>query len=65
MADEMGIDFLGEIPLHPDVRAGADIGLPIVQAAPESPVARAFGEIAQKIAAKTSVQHFFAEATPA
>jgi ATP-binding protein involved in chromosome partitioning len=65
MADEMGIDFLGEIPLHPDVRAGADIGLPIVQAAPESPVAKAFAEIAQKIAAKTSVQHFFAEAAPA
>jgi ATP-binding protein involved in chromosome partitioning len=65
MADEMGIDFLGEIPLHPDVRAGADIGLPIVQAAPESPVAKAFAEIAQKIAAKTSVQHFFAEPAPA
>jgi ATP-binding protein involved in chromosome partitioning len=65
MADEMGIDFLGEIPLHPDVRAGADIGLPIVQAAPESPVALVFAGIAQKIAAKTSVQHFFAEAAPA
>ena len=60
MADEMGIDFLGEIPLHPDVRAASDIGIPIVQAAPDSPVARAFSEIAQKIAAKTSVQHFFA-----
>jgi ATP-binding protein involved in chromosome partitioning len=62
MADEMGIDFLGEIPLHSDVRAAADIGIPIVEAAPESAVAKAFGEIAQKIAAKTSVQHFFAEA---
>jgi ATP-binding protein involved in chromosome partitioning len=62
MADEMGIDFLGEIPLHPDVRAGSDIGVPIVEAATESAVAKAFGEIAQKIAAKTSVQHFFAEA---
>jgi ATP-binding protein involved in chromosome partitioning len=60
MADEMGIDFLGEIPLHPDVRAGADIGIPIVEAAPESPVAKTFAEIAQRIAAKTSVQHFFA-----
>lgn len=60
MADELGIDFLGEIPVHPDVRAASDIGVPIVEAAPESPIARAFGEIAQRIAAKTSVQHFFA-----
>ena len=61
MADEMGIDFLGEIPLHPDVRAASDIGIPIVEAAVDSPLAKAFAEIAQKIAAKTSVQHFFAE----
>jgi ATP-binding protein involved in chromosome partitioning len=59
VAEELGIDFLGEIPLHPEVRAGADVGMPIVEAAPDSPVARAFSEIAQKVAAKTSVQHFF------
>jgi ATP-binding protein involved in chromosome partitioning len=60
IAEEMGIDFLGEIPLHSDIRAAADIGVPIVEAAPESAVAKAFADIAQKIAAKTSVQHFFA-----
>jgi hypothetical protein len=32
-----------------------------VEGEPESPVAKAFAEIAQKVAAKTSVQHFFAE----
>ena len=62
MADELGVDFLGEIPLHPDIRSASDVGVPIVESAPESPVAKAFGEIAQKIAAKTSVQHFFANA---
>jgi ATP-binding protein involved in chromosome partitioning len=62
MADELGIDFLGAIPLDTDVRAGADSGIPIVESDPESPVAAAFGKIAQKVAAKTSVQHFFAEA---
>ncbi|HVP04198.1 MAG TPA: Mrp/NBP35 family ATP-binding protein [Dehalococcoidia bacterium] len=61
MADELGIDFLGEIPLHPAVRAASDVGVPIVEGEPESPVAKAFAEIAQKVAAKTSVQHFFAE----
>jgi ATP-binding protein involved in chromosome partitioning len=64
MADELGIDFLGEIPLHPDVRAASDVGVPIVESEPDSPVAKAFAEIAQRVAAKTSVQHFFAE-TPA
>jgi ATP-binding protein involved in chromosome partitioning len=65
MADELGVDFLGSIPLHQSVREGADGGVPIVESDPDSPVARAFAEIAQKVAARTSVQHFFAEATPA
>lgn len=65
MADELGVDFLGEIPLHPDVRSSTDVGVPIVESEPESPVARAFTQIAQKVAAKTSVQHFFAESAPA
>ena len=62
MADQLGIDFLGTIPLHTDVRAGSDVGVPIVESQPGSPVSEAFAEIAQKVAAKTSVQHFFAEA---
>ncbi|MEK7247689.1 MAG: Mrp/NBP35 family ATP-binding protein [Chloroflexota bacterium] len=61
MADELGIDFLGEIPLHAAVRAASDVGVPIVESDPDSPVAKAFAEIAQRVAAKTSVQHFFAE----
>jgi ATP-binding protein involved in chromosome partitioning len=65
MADELGVDFLGAIPLHPQVREGADTGVPIVESDPDSPVARSFGEIAQKVAAKTSVQHYFAETAAA
>ena len=61
MADELGVDFLGEIPLQPDVRSAADVGVPIVESEPESPVAQAFTAIAQKVAARTSVQHFFTE----
>jgi ATP-binding protein involved in chromosome partitioning len=61
MADELGIDFLGAIPLQADVRAGADSGVPITESEPDSPVGKAFAEIAQRVAAKTSVQHFFAE----
>jgi ATP-binding protein involved in chromosome partitioning len=61
MADELGVDFLGEIPLQPDVRSAADVGVPIVESEPNSPVAQAFTAIAQKVAARTSVQHFFTE----
>lgn len=61
MADELGVDFLGEIPLHPDVRSASDVGVPTVEAAPDSPVAQVFSAIAQKVAARTSVQHFFTE----
>src|SRR3972149_6398469 len=62
-AEELGLDFLGEIPLDPQVRAGADAGVPIMESDPESPVAQALAVIAQKVAAKSSVQHFFAEST--
>jgi ATP-binding protein involved in chromosome partitioning len=61
-AEELGIDFLGEIPLDPNIRVGADVGTPIVESDPDSPIARAFTEIAQTVAARTSVQHFFAPA---
>lgn len=63
MADELGLDFLGEVPLHAQVRSAADVGIPIVQGDPTSPVAQAFAGIAQKVAAKASVQHFFAQAS--
>ena len=64
-ADELGLDFLGEIPLDVRVREGADAGIPIVEGDPESPVAQAIMEIARKVAAKTSVQQFFTEAPTA
>lgn len=54
-ADEIGIDFLGEIPLDTRVRAGSDEGVPVVVAAPDSPAARALIAVAEKVAAKLSV----------
>ena len=57
-ADEIGIDFLGEVPLEPKVRAGGDEGRPVVDADPEAPASRAFTAIAERVAAKLSVlQH--------
>jgi ATP-binding protein involved in chromosome partitioning len=44
------VRILGSIPLDPQVRAEGDRGKPIVEAAPDSPVARAFLDVAQQIA---------------
>lgn len=54
-ADELGIDFLGELPLDTRVRSGSDEGKPVVAATPDSPVARAFVAVAERVAAKISV----------
>lgn len=55
VADEVGLDFLGEIPLHSSIRAGADAGVPITVSEPDSPQARAFVQLAERVAAKLSV----------
>lgn len=54
-ADQLGIDFLGEIPIEPAVREGADKGIPIVYGAPDSTSARAIERIAGNVAARLSV----------
>ncbi len=51
-AAKLGTDFLGEIPLHIAIRETSDGGTPITARDPEGPLARAFIEIAQRIAAK-------------
>ena len=54
-AEELGIDFLGEIPIEPAVREGADRGIPVVYGAPESESAKAIDRIARNVAARISV----------
>jgi len=48
-------NFLGMVPIDQNVRIGGDSGKPIVDSHPDSPVAIALTEIAQKIAAQASV----------
>ncbi len=48
-ATQHGIPFLGEIPLHYDIRYNADNGTPIVLSAPDSIYAKAYEEIAKKL----------------
>jgi len=55
LAQATDTTFLGKVPIDQNVRIGGDSGKPIVVSHPESPVAIALQEIAQKIAAKISV----------
>lgn len=48
-AQRLGTRYLGDIPLDPAVRAAGDEGEPIVLRSPDSPVARAFLDIAAKV----------------
>jgi ATP-binding protein involved in chromosome partitioning len=51
-AQEMGCDFLGEIPLHLSIREHADAGTPIVASEPDSPYAQPYLDIARKLLKK-------------
>lgn len=49
-AKDKDLPFLGEIPLHMDIREGSDAGNPIVVSDPESPLAEAYFRIARQLA---------------
>jgi ATP-binding protein involved in chromosome partitioning len=59
-AEDLGLEFLGELPLDPATRAGGDAGEPVVVAQPESPQARAFMDVAKQVAARCSVLEYAA-----
>jgi ATP-binding protein involved in chromosome partitioning len=51
-AEALGMDFLGEVPIHAAIRETSDQGVPIVISQPESAEAQAYMAIAGKVAAK-------------
>jgi ATP-binding protein involved in chromosome partitioning len=51
VSERLGVEFLGEIPLDPQVRRVGDEGDPIVKHDPGSPIARSFLAIAERIRA--------------
>jgi len=57
-AEQLGIPFLGEVPLDLAIRAQSDIGQPIVIAQPDAPSARTLREIAERVAAQVSIRAF-------
>ena len=57
-ADELGLEFLGEIPLDVKTRVAGDQGVPIVESDPDSSQAKAFMAVAEQVAARCSILQF-------
>jgi ATP-binding protein involved in chromosome partitioning len=55
IAVELGVPFLGQIPIYEPIRVGGDHGEPLVVSEPESPAARAFFAAAERMAAQVSI----------
>jgi ATP-binding protein involved in chromosome partitioning len=61
-AEELGVPFLGEIPIDPRIVEGGDAGVPIVVQVADSAAAKVFRELAGTVARKLAV---LADRTPA
>jgi ATP-binding protein involved in chromosome partitioning len=59
-AEELGLEFLGEIPLDLRIRETGDTGIPIVKADPSSEQAQRFVQVAETVAARCSVLTYHA-----
>jgi ATP-binding protein involved in chromosome partitioning len=57
MSEEMGIPFLGEVPIDTRVREGGDRGQPIVEAAPDTAAATSLLDVSRRLAAQVSIQN--------
>ncbi len=64
-AEELGVPFLGEIPITTRVREGGDKGVPIVELEPESPVSASFREAAMQLAGQISERNLTQPSAPA
>jgi Mrp family chromosome partitioning ATPase len=56
LAREMGVPFLGQIPLDPEVVTTGDAGISLLRSGPPSPAAKAFSEVVEKILAADGEQ---------
>jgi ATP-binding protein involved in chromosome partitioning len=48
-AERLKVPFLGEVPLHMDIREKSDAGLPVVATEPDGPHAKIYRDIAAKV----------------
>jgi ATP-binding protein involved in chromosome partitioning len=50
-AERLGVPFLGEVPLHMDIREKSDSGRPVVATDPDGPHTKIYREIAERVRA--------------
>jgi ATP-binding protein involved in chromosome partitioning len=55
VAKELGVDFLGEVPIDPRIASDGDLGKPIVVSEPDSPSAIALRKIAGDVVRKVAM----------
>ncbi|MGE0361698.1 MAG: Mrp/NBP35 family ATP-binding protein [Vicinamibacterales bacterium] len=55
LAAEMGVPFLGRLPVYQPIRVGGDRGVPLVIAEPASPAGRGFIQLAERVAMRAAV----------
>jgi ATP-binding protein involved in chromosome partitioning len=58
MAAELGVPFLGRVPIYRPIREGGDKGVPLLIADPDSPAAVAMRGVAERAAAQVSIASY-------
>src|SRR5204863_5175210 len=65
MAAELGVAFIGRVPIYQPIRDGGDSGTPLMIGDPESPAAKAFLAAAERAAAESSIASYKSSAVSA
>ena len=58
MAKDLGVPFIGRIPIYQPIREGGDTGIPVLISEPNSSAARAFVSAAERLAAEVSIASY-------
>ena len=64
LAEELGIPFLGRLPIYQPIREGSDTGVPLIISEPDSPAAAAFIAAAERTAAQVSIASYSRSTIP-
>jgi ATP-binding protein involved in chromosome partitioning len=62
-SEKLGVSFLGQIPLDPEVCTAGDLGVPIVASHPDSPQSEAFRNVANLLVEELRNQDLEGELT--
>jgi ATP-binding protein involved in chromosome partitioning len=55
VSEQFSIPFIGEIPLHPQIMEGSDVGKPVIISEPNSMHSHTFSKVAKMVAGRVSV----------